>query len=477
MKNITLLCFCIALFVQCNTTELKPSRSPGLTFFEPPKPLSMLAIPVTINMKDVNAIVNAKLGTALYNDISFDDNNADNLKVTVTKRNVIGVSVVGTGIQVKAPLHIDATYRVSKTVFGKTITHEQPISLNITATIHSVPTITSNWNLQTNSKASISWDDLPVYKVAGTRIDLPSLFALALESQTNKLAAMMDAEVPKQVKLREMLSKTLPQLTAPYLIDKQTNSWFMIRPKEFYTTPFAAVNGNLQLSVGLASVMEITVNHEPAPSPKANALPPMINTPRLNDKLQLMLSPEIQFTLMDSLLKQAMTDPKFRRIESTDYSFDILDAIIFPVDKAVSIGLKIDGWARYGKKVKKITGLVYVEGRPSFDEKKQQLKIENFDFSLKTKDVLVKSASWLLSVSPLMHKVESAMVFPIGKEIEQAKEQATQVLNKRYGNIAQLNGTITQIIPQPAIITKTALCMPIYVEGSVRLTLDGFAGK
>ena len=428
-------------------------------------------------MQDVNAMVNAKLGTALYNDVSFDDNNTDNLKLTITKRNAIAVSVVGNGIQVSATLRIEATYRISKTIFGKTINHEQPLSLNITATVFSVPTITQNWNLQTASKASITWDDLPVYEFAGNKLDLPKLFAKALESQTNKLAAMMDAEIPKQVKLREELTKALPQLTTPYQVDKQTNSWFAIRPREFYATPFANVNGNLQFSVGLSSVLEITVNQQPAVDPNANVLPPMRNVAKLNDKIQLMVSPEINFVTMDSLLNQLLKDPKFRRIESKDYSFDILESIIFPVDNAVSIGIKIDGWARYGKKVKKIKGLVYVEGRPSFDEQKQQLKIEHFDFSVKTKDVLVKSASWLLSVSPLMNKIESALVFPVGKEIEQAKTQASMVLNKRYGEVAQLNGTITHIVPKPAVITQTALRMPIYIEGSLKVTLDGFAGK
>lgn len=480
MKHYILifLYLCFVLFVQCNTTELKPSRTKGLNYIEPPKPLSMLTIPVTINMRDVNTLLNTKLGSVLYSDVSFEDNNIDNLKLTLTKRNTITVSIVGKGIQVFAPLHIQGTYRFSKSAFGKTIYHEQPVSLNLTAIIHSIPTITTNWMLKTSSKATIRWDDLPVYEFAGTKLDLPSLFAQALESQTNKLAAMMDAEIPKQVKLREELLKLWPQLTTPNLIDQKTNSWFIIRPKEFYTTPFSAINGNLQFSVGLASVLEITVNEKPlAEKSPGLFLPPMLTIPKLNDKLQLLISPEISFTLMDSLLREVLKDPQYRKIESQDYSFDILEAIVFPVHNAISIGIKIDGWARYGKKIKKITGLVYVEGLPSFDEKTQQLKIANLGFSLKTKDVLLKSASWLLNVSPLMHKIEKALVFPVGKEIEQAKEQAKIVLNKRYGNIVQLNGVITQIVPQPGVITLTSLRMPIYVEGTVGVTIDGFAKK
>lgn len=479
MNTKVVLYLCIALvLVQCNTTELKPLRPSGLTFTEVPKPISTLAIPVTINMQDVNAAVNAQLGDALYTDGSFDDNNKDNLKLSVTKRNAIAVAAVGNGIQITAPLHLEGAYRVSKQLFGKTISYEQPLSLNITAVVNTVPSITRDWNLQTSSKATISWDDLPVIEFAGTKLDLPSLFAKSLERQTTKLATMMDAEIPKQLKLRETLLKMLPQLTMPYQVDRQTNSWFVLRPKAFYITPFAVVNGNLQFAVGLASVMEINVNQQPvAETFSGTTLPPMVNVPRLNNKIELLIHPEIQFALMDSLLHQMLQDPRFNKIETKDYSFDILDAIVFPVNNAVSIGLNIKGWARYGRKIKKIKGLVYVEGRPSFDAQKQQLVIENFDFNVKTKDVLVKSASWLLNAGPMMRKIERALVFPLGKEIAQAKAQANQVMNKRYGNIAQLNGTITDITFNSAVITETALRMPIAIQGTVAVTLDGFAGK
>lgn len=436
----------------------------------------MLTIPITVNMREVNSTLNKQLGTELYNDISFDDNNIDNIKVTITKRNNIVVSVVGNAIEVSAPLHIKGTYRLTKSLLGKTITHEQPLSFNITAIVRSVPTISTNWMLKTSSKATIRWDDLPVYQIAGNKLDLPGILGRTLEGQTNKLAAMMDAEIPKQVKLREEILKVWPQLTAPSLIDKQTNSWFIIRPKEFYTTPVSGLNGNLQFSIGLSSIMEITVNHQPMPEKAPGFfLPPMIPKPALNNQMQLLITPEVNFVLMDSLLREALKNPKYRKIESADYSFDILEAIVFPVENAISVGVKIDGWARYGKKIRKIKGLVYLEGRPSFDEKTQQLTISNFGFSIKTKDVLVKSASWLLNVSPLMNRIEKILVFPIGKEIEQARLQANLALNKRYGNMFQLSGNITRIVPQPAVTTLTSLRMPVYIEGTVGVIIDRFA--
>lgn len=468
--------FFIVLFTNCNTTELKPSRSRELNYVEPQKPLSTLVVPVTVNMVDLNRFVNQVLGVELYNDVSFDDNGIDNIKVRVTKRNIIQVSVVGNAIQVIAPLKLDGVYRFQRTVLGKTLTREQPISVNLTATIQSIPNIGTDWRFSTRSKANIRWDDLPVYEFAGLRLDLPAVFSQAIERQTNQLAALADAEIPKQVKLREELLKVWPQLTTPFLIDSKTNTWFIARPKEFFSTPIKSVNGNLQFSVGINTIMEVAFGNKPEPDRVPSLfLPPMRQVPNLSNKLQVLLSPEIPFTLIDQQLKLLLKDPKFTKFESADYKFDILDAIVFPVENGLSIGVKINGWARYGKKTKKINGLLYLEGTPNFDEATQEIIVSNINYSLKTQDVLVKAASWLLKVTPLMTKLENAMRFSVAKELALAKAEANKAVNRKFGQSISLQGNISRIAPQQAVSTNTSLRMPVLAEGTISLTIDNLA--
>ncbi|MCU0441595.1 MAG: DUF4403 family protein [Bacteroidia bacterium] len=479
MKKLTSTLFLatlVLLVTHCNTTELKPSRSRELNYVEPEKPLSTIAIPITVNAADLNTALNQQLGVELYNDVSFEDNNMDNLKARVTRRGNLQVSVVGEAIQIIAPLKLDATYKVQRTVLGKTIQKEQPISLNITATIQSIPTVGTDWRFTTKSTARIVWDDLPVIQVAGFKLDLPQIFASAIQNQTNQLAAMADAEIPKNVQLREQILKLYPQLTTPILIDATTNSWFITRPKAFYVTPFKQTANTISFTVGIGAIMEIAFGFKPeAEKTPVFFLPPMRQVSTLTPKLELMLNPEVPFSFIEQQFQELRKDPKFSRFASDDYQFDILDAIIFPVENGISIGVKIDGWAKYGKKVKKIKGLVYVEGRPNYNEETQKLTITNIDYSVKTKDVLVKSASWLLKVTALRSRMEEALQFSIAKELAVAQKEANKAINRKLGNNITLMGSVTRIVPQPAVTTLSSLRMPVYVEGSISVAVNPLA--
>lgn len=476
MKNYTslILLFTLLFFLtQCSTTELKPSKSASLNFVEKEKPLSTIVIPITVNMNDMNTMLNQQFGNELYNDVSFEDNNGDNLKARITRRGNLQVSIVGEAIQVIAPLRIEATYQFQRTVLGKKIQKEQPITLNITATIQSIPRVGTDWQFTTQSTARIAWDDLPVIKVAGITLDLPQVFANAIQNQTNQLAAMADAEVPKNVQLRQQIQKIYPQLTTPIAIDTPTNCWFIARPKAFYVTPFLQVNNNLSFFVGISTVMEITFGFKPDKEKNPILfLPPMKQVPSLVPKLQLMLSPEVQFSYIQQQLQELRKNPKFSKFVSDDYAFEILDAIVFPVENGICIGVKIDGWAKYGKKTKKIKGLIYVEGRPNYNEATQKITVTDIDYSVKTKDVLVKSASWLLKVTDIRSRMEESLQFSIEKELALAKKEANKALNRPLGSGVRLNGTISRIVPQAAVTTPTTLLMPIYVEGTISVLVN-----
>lgn len=465
----------IVLFTSnCNTTHLKPPKPIGIAYVEQPKPLSTLSIPISMNMVDISNKLNLQLGDQLYSDPSFDDNGIDNIMYTITKREAIVIRAIGNSIEATVPLKINATYRFRRTILGKTINKEQSINLNLTAIAKTIPSINPNWELSTKTNTTIRWDDLPVFEFAGQRLDLPQLFAQAISSQTQQLSNLIDTEIPKQVKLREEISKIWPKLTQPYLIDEPTNSWFIIRPSEFYYTPFTSVAGNLNFSIGISSLLELLVGTKPEPE-VFKKLPRMLLKNRLDNSVKISLNAQVSFETMNSLLQEQLKSPQFRSFQSNDYAFDILEASIYPNGNTVSLGIKLKGWAKYGKRKRKIEGLLYIDGMPYYDAQTQSLQIKQLAFNIKTKDLLVKSASWIINVTPLMTKLEKSLVFSVSKEMELAKAKSSELLNKQYGDLITIQGVINQIIPQPAIITPTHLRMDILAEGNLKVLIGKLA--
>lgn len=455
----------------CNTTQIKGPKPTTEAYVEPPKPVSTISVPVVVNMNEVTRSLNKQFAGALYTDNSFDDNNTDNLKITVLKKSDIVITAVQNSIQARIPLHIDGVYRIQQRVLGMNVTKEQGLSLNLTALIKAVPQVDANWNLRMNSTTTLQWDDLPVIEFAGLKLDLPQLFGQAIQKQTNQISTIIDREVPKQLQLRNMVSSSLNSIAQPSLIDQATNTWLSLTPKQVMLTPFSGKDSLLRFNIGISSVVEVISGNKPeSVTPQ---LPPVKQVPALDDKIKLMLSTSISFEQINQLLQREVVG-KMNRITDKDYDIEILDAQAFPNGNKLYAGIKLNGWFRQGKVTKKIKGIVYVEGTPVYDEAKQQVYIDQFNFDLKTRDVLLKSASWLINLGAFRKKITQSLVFPVGKQLQEARTQATQALNKRYANYLQLSGQVTRIAPAQIIITPQHLRIDIAAEGNIQAALNGF---
>ena len=108
-----------------------------------------------------------------------------------------------------------------------------------------------------------------------------------------------------------------------------------------------------------------------------------------------------------------------------------------------------------------------MEATPFFDEASQSILIKDFDYSLKTQNVLAGSAAWLLQFSGLKNKLAKEMKFNIAKELAFAKQKANETLNNTYANYIRLNGNINKITIPTILFTPTNMRIDIYAEGNI----------
>lgn len=465
MTKYLTLCLGLLGLVACNTTNIKVPEPANIPYIEPAKPFSTIAIPINIPLNDITLIINKQLKQELYADNSFDDNNFDQLKVTVFKRDNIRIESARTGFKIVAPLNISATYRIQKKIFGKTISHEQPIALNLTANIYVAPTIAPDWKLLLKSSTQLLWDDLPVIEFAGIKIDIPSLFSRVIDNQIQQLNNLIEQRVPEQVKLKELVMKQTQALNKPFSLDTATNSWLAMKPLGFFYTPFKTTPTNLSFSIGVASVVEITSGQYPKIEPNTT-LPPIKLVQQLNDQVKLCLATQISFESINKLLQQQISGP-LNKFEDKEYLINILEAKAFGNNGKINIGARIDGWYKLKNKTHKIKGIIYLEATPFYDEATQSILIKGFDYSLRTKNLLTGSAAWLLQFSGLKNKLEKEMKFSIAKELALAKQKANETLNNTYANYVRLNGNINKITIPNIIFTPQNMRIDIYAEGNI----------
>jgi hypothetical protein len=460
------------LVLACNTTNIMPPKPTNTVFAEPAKPTSGISLPVVINLRAISQSLNAQYAERYYTDDSYENNNADQLKITVFKREPLVIQAIENNILADVPMRIEGSYQFTSKLLGINVTHQQPFSFNVTVNLQTLPTFDKDWNLKLNSKANIKWDDLPNFSVIGVQVDFQKMFGKIIQGRIDKLTAQLDEEITRAVNLRKLVSDNWKQVTQPFSLDKKTNSWLVIKPRNVFYTQLQGYDSLAKINLGLYSVIEVVSGYKPVID-SSTTLPILYQTNKIDDKVNLLLNTEIKFEQINKLIQEQIAGKPIK-LEAKDYVIDILDAQVFAHGDKIMIGVHVNGKLNKGLIKKKIKGIIYLEGTPMYNANKLSITIKDIDLNVKTKDVLLKSASWLANSKLFKNSIESKLEFSIANQLIQAKKLANEAVNKQYSKSVQLSGAVTEIAPTQVYITPNAIRVNIKATGKIGVELSGF---
>ena len=127
------------------------------------------------------------------------------------------------------------------------------------------------------------------------------------------------------------------------------------------------------------------------------------------------------------------------------------------------IGIKI---SFSGKK----KGTLFLVGTPNYNMKDKVLSFPDLDFDIKSKNVLLKSAKWLLN-KKVKEKIVAAAVFNLNEELDLVKNQINTALNKEYMSKITLSGTIDEINIKQISLMEKSLFIRAVAAGSLKVSL------
>jgi hypothetical protein len=458
-----------ALFA-CKIQVIQAPKPIDVAYVAPVKQNSFIGLPIHISTNGMAASINKKFQVEIYKDDKFDDNANDNLKLTVLKRNDFIVSTSTDGISITAPLHIDFVYNLK--AFGAI---EKPISqsLNLTVIFNTTPSIDRDWNLKLNSKGKIAWDDLPVINLGITTLNLPDLFGSIIQGQVNKMAIKIDQEASKNMDIKKIVGEAYKNLSEPILLDSTQKAWLLINPKSIFITPITYTNEEMLLKLGINSMIELVSGYKPKNDSFSTSLPPLRQANSFNDQVKINLSANISFDQINEKLAQQFVE-KPMLLEGDEYKINIKDAKAYPYGNKIMLALNVDGKISKGKLGKGIKGIVYAVGIPNYNAITKSLEVKQFDFDIKTRDILLKSATWLLNSKKFRESIEKQMIFSIATQLNDAKKSANDAIHKKWLDLLDLSGTISKIELAGIYISPKNLNINITTEGTLKVSLTGF---
>jgi hypothetical protein len=229
----------------------------------------------------------------------------------------------------------------------------------------------------------------------------------------------------------------------------------------------------MEIKLGISSIIEVISGYKPTNDSFNVNLPPLRQVNNLNDNVKINLNATVDFNQINETLSKQFID-KPMLLEGDSYKINIKEAKAFPYGNKIMIGIDLDGKVKKGIIGKGIKGIVYATGIPKYNIQNKSIEITEFDFDIKTKDILVKSASWLLNSKKFRENIEKQLVFSIANQLTEAQKMANEAVNKNWSNSINLNGNIKKIEPNTIFVTPNALNLNIITEGNLTLNLTGF---
>ncbi|MFM7662578.1 MAG: DUF4403 family protein, partial [Bacteroidota bacterium] len=115
-------------------------------------------------------------------------------------------------------------------------------------------------------------------------------------------------------------------------------------------------------------------------------------------------------------------------------------------------------------------GKLFFSAQPVLDPEKQVLRLVNVQFDLKTKDLLMKTANWLLD-DQISRKIEEKSIFDINHYLNKAKQEISKALNQDLENGIYLRGEIEKIHLNELYPLKKTLFIRSTLFGKLKLKI------
>ena len=421
--------------------------------------LSTVHVPVSIALSDVERQINAQVHGLIYEDNSLDDNNRDQFMTKVWKRGTILISAEDSLFHFTVPLRIWVKAGVS--VLGFTQYKETEFELDLR--FKTKFDLERDWSVNTHTQADgYGWVRRPTISVIGVNVPITNIVGRLIDKNLGTITKTIDQQVRRNVDLRTPVLKTWNTLREPYLISEKYRTYLQIVPKRILITPLRFEGRVIRATIGIEGYTLTTTGAKPAISP-AVSLPDLTVVSQVRDDFQIGLLSEASYPEAAKLAADEFVGKSFS-FSDDRYHITITSMDMYGQNDNLIIKAGLKGT---------INGDVYLKGRPYYDAHDQTISLKNLEYDLDTRNVLQRSASWLLK-GTFARTLEKQLTIPIGSQLaDMQKLLQEQLKHKQIAKGIVVNGQIDEIKPDQVYLTPTALLAVVNARGRIDVQVEG----
>lgn len=450
LERLGLLIF-LAATLACQTQrKIEPPME--LYASEPEEKRSVLHIPIELKIADLERTLNEELQGVLFNDNSFDD--GDNMRLKATKLGNIGFKADNKSISFSLPLALDIQYNAG--ILG-TLNALGDISLDLKTEYSIQP----DWSIVTKTEISgYKWLKRPTLQMGSINVPIGSLVDLVLNKTRKSIGREIDDVVKDYLGLSRVIQDTWDMFYQPLLVSPEYSAWLQVNPTSIGMTPVGIVNNALSTTIVIEARPLVSVGPRPEDK-EAEKLPPLTMYTALAPGIEMYLNTNVAWEEAERIAKEQVLGETYssgkRKVTVQDLKF------YGSKDNKVVVSTRLTG---------SYNGNIYLTGTPELDQNSNKIKIKDLDFTLETRNVLMKGGAWLLRTT-VKNRIQDNMNFLLKYNLEEMKNMLQAELNNyRIGSGLRIAGNVHRLEIGQLRLSSTGFNIGLDIAGDMKVTVD-----
>lgn len=432
-------------------TKTPSSELPTMTTINT---ISEIHLPFTIDSSALIKQINLLIPKTLYEDRDITD---DKMIVVAEKIDSISLSISSNKIVYSVPfkLHIERDVAIS------TVKADGSLRLYFNTDYK----ILENWAFETKTTiTNHEWIETPKVKLGFLNIPIESIADKIVARSTDMVCKNIDAQLMEEFKLREYIDQAWRKLQQPIQItDTPIVSWLLIQPQKIMMEPIVTAQGNVKTSIIFRSLTDMAFGAKPE-LPYAGILPTFEQLKADGEDSLIAISIKFPLKRAEILLTDFFRGQEFK----DGNKVMIIDSLhLTGKGKKLEVEAFVSG---------SYPARLIFEGIPVYNISMRRFELKNMAYTVKSRNILVKAASWILKKN-IDKKMAELLVYEMGGYFDEGRKNLEKTLSQFSVSGFRMRAEIADIWALDPVLQNSDAEIRFLSNGKFRIIIDELINK
>ncbi|MEW5930930.1 MAG: DUF4403 family protein [Gemmatimonadota bacterium] len=311
-----------------------------------------------------------------------------------------------------------------------------------------------DWTVEPSTTASPVEAGAPC-RLTRANVDVSDRVRNAVQGLLDGAVPQVDAELREALVLRPRVEDVWDRLQEP--IPAGEGVFLLFRPEAVALAEPTARGTRMRTSLSVTVRPRVVLGERP--ETRALPLPDYSRTTPRAGGFRVSLVAELPYEAANRMLADELVG---RVVELRGHRVQVRGVELYPGGgERLALRVKVGGDAR---------GTLYFVGTPLYNPNSQTVVVPDLDFSVESRNVLGRSADWLLH-DELRDRIRAAAHFAVGDRVAEIRDRVNTAMNRDLGKAVRLSGHVESLRPVGVFVTRTALATLVEADGSARVDI------